>query len=68
VSASMVELVEREMLGRLRDGAGKLSAPGRDRLARPRIDQVEGIALEDAARDRDGVERLAHGVKPAEAA
>src|SRR3981189_1850143 len=60
------ELVEREMLGRLRDGAGELGAPGRDRLAWTRIDQIEGIALENPARDRDRVERLAHRVEPAE--
>ena len=52
------ELVEREMLGRLGDGARELGAPGRRGLARPRIDEVERIALERAARDRDGGERL----------
>ena len=35
-------------------------------LPRPRIDQVERVAVEHLARDVDGVERFACGVQPAE--
>ena len=42
------QLIEREMLGRLGNGALELGRPGVGRLARPRIDQIERIALEDS--------------------
>ena len=60
------ELVERQMLGGFRDGALELDGPGLRRLPRPRIDEVEGIALEHRARDRDRVERLARRVQASE--
>ena len=52
------ELIERQMLGGFGDRALELGGPGLRRLSRPRIDQVERIALEGAARDRDRVERF----------
>ena len=52
------ELIEREMLARLRERALELGGPRLRRLSRTRIDQVERIALEDRARDRDRGERL----------
>ena len=36
------QLVERDMIGRLREGASHLRAPGRSGLTGPGIDQVEG--------------------------
>src|SRR5262245_15437487 len=60
------ELIEREMLGGLRDGTRELAFPSPRHLARPRIDEVEGIALERLARDRDCIERLLRGVQAAE--
>src|SRR5271168_465750 len=58
------ELVEREVLGRLGNGAFEFGAPHLRRLARPRIDEIERITLERGARDGDGIERLAGGVHP----
>ena len=54
------------MLGGFRDGALELGGPGVERLARPRIDQIERIAVEDRARDRDRVERLLRAMQAAE--
>ena len=45
------ELVEREMVLRVGKRAGELVTPGRQSLALPRIDQVEGHALEIALGD-----------------
>src|SRR5262249_56112610 len=59
------ELVERKMLAGLEHGAVELGGPDLRRLARARIDQIERIALEDRARDRDRVERLTRRVQPA---
>ena len=44
------ELVERQMLACEGQRLAKLRAPGRRRLAGPRIDQIEGEALERVAR------------------
>mgnify|MGYP001611871623 CR=1 FL=1 len=60
------QLIEREMLGRFRDGALELDGPGGQRLARPRINEIERIALEDRARDRNGRERLLRRVQTAQ--
>src|SRR6478672_8942596 len=60
------QLIKRQMLGGFRDGALELGRPGLRRLARPRVDQVEGIALERGACDRDGGERLLRGVRAPE--
>ena len=46
------QLIEREMLGRFRDGALEFGGPGGERLARPRIDEIERIALEDSSAPR----------------
>ena len=47
------------MLGRFRDRVLQFVAPILGVWSGPRVDQVEGIALEDVARDRDRIERLA---------
>ena len=59
------ELIERQMLGRLRDGALEFVGPRRRCLTRPRVNQVERIALEGCAGDLDRIERLLRGVQPA---
>src|SRR6202041_1325159 len=60
------EVIERQVLGRFRDGAPELGTPRVHRLTGTRIDEIEGIAREDAPRDRDGVESLLGGVQPPE--
>src|SRR4029450_7964149 len=60
------ELIERKMLGGFRDGALELDRPGLRRLCGPRVDEIERIALERRARDRDRVERFLRAVQPAE--
>ena len=60
------ELIEREMFCGLGDGALELGAPGLKRLPRPRVDEIEGIALENRARDRDRIERFLRAVQAAE--
>ena len=60
------ELIERKMLARLRECASELRRPRLRRLSRPRIDQVERIALEGRARDRDGGKRLVSRMLPPE--
>ena len=44
------QLIEREMLACEREGAAELAQPRFERLARPGIDQVEGLAIEMTAR------------------
>ena len=53
------------MLGGFADGALEFRAPVRAASGRPRIDQIERVALEDRARDRDRLERFVRGVQPA---
>ena len=60
------ELIEREMLGGFGDRALELGAPRLRRLARPRVDEIERIALERRARDLHRIERFLRGVQPAE--
>src|SRR5687767_1790980 len=60
------ELVERQMLAGFGDRALEFGGPRLRRLSLSRIDQVERIALESAARDGDGGERLFGGVRAAE--
>jgi hypothetical protein len=60
------QLIERQMLGRFRDRALEFGLPSVERLARPRVDEVERVALEIRARDGDRVERFLRGVQAAE--
>ena len=60
------QLIERKMLGRLGNGALELGRPGGRRLARPRIDEIERVALEIRARHRDRVERFLRAVQAAQ--
>src|SRR5258708_22358266 len=60
------QLIEREMLGGFRDGAGELGTPSLRSLAGPGVDQIEGIALERRARDRNRLERLLRRVQAPE--
>src|SRR5208282_2224944 len=53
------ELIERQMLPGFAKRMRKLARPVPRRLLRPRIDQIERVAVENATRDGDGVERLA---------
>ena len=62
------ELVEREVVGGERERRRQLGRPGLRRLARARVDQVEGEAREGRARDLDRPERLLDIVQPAEEA
>src|SRR5471030_1919811 len=54
------------MLGRFRDGALELRAPGLKRLTWPSIDQIERITIEDRARNRNSVERFLRAVQAAQ--
>ena len=47
------QLVERQMVGGVADRLFELGRPGLERLAGPRIDQVEGQARKDLARQSD---------------
>src|SRR4029453_11972102 len=58
------ELVERKMLASLGGRASELGGPGLRRLAGARVNQIEGIALEDRARDRHRLERLLRRMAP----
>ena len=60
------ELIEREMFGRFGDGAFEFGLPAFKRLARPRIDQIEGVTIEDRTRDGNRVERFLRGVQAAQ--
>ena len=60
------QLIERQMLGGFRDRELQLVRPHRGRLLGAGVDQVERIAVERAARDRDRIERLARAVQPAQ--
>ena len=60
------QLIERQMLGRLRYREFQFVRPHLRRLAGAGIDQVERIAVEGSARDGDRVERLARGVQTSE--
>ena len=62
------ELVERQMLGGFRDRALQLLRPHLRGLVGTGVDQVERIAVERAARDRDRIERFARGVQPSQRA
>ena len=62
------ELIEREVLAGQAEGALQLGGPGFDRLARPGIDQVEGIAREVPAGRCDGGDRLVGRMLTAEEA
>ena len=55
------QLIERQMFGRFRDGELQLIRPHRRRLVGTGVDQVERIALEGFARDRDRIQRFARG-------
>ena len=60
------ELVERQMFGRLRDREFQFIGPHRGRLVGAGVDQVERIAVERGARDRDRIERFTRGVQSSE--
>ena len=60
------ELIERQMLGGFRDRELQFFGPHRGRLVGAGIDQVERIAIERGARDRDRIQRLARAVQPAQ--
>ena len=59
------ELIEREVFGGLVNRARQFGAPGVGGLAGPRIDQIERIAIEGLARDRDRIERFLRAVQSA---
>ena len=52
------ELVKRQMLGAQRQGFRQFGAPGRFGLAGPRLDEIEGNALENALRQCQRRQRL----------
>src|SRR3954468_7963732 len=54
------------MFGGFIDRTREFGAPSFGRLTGTRIDQIERIAVEGFARDRDSIERLLGGVQPAE--
>ena len=54
------------MVGGIADRLLEFGAPGVQRLAGPRIDQVEGQPREDLARQSDRRQRLLDIVQPAE--
>ena len=60
------ELIERQMLGGFRDRELQLVGPHLRGLVGPGVDQIERIAVEGGARDRDRVQRLARGVQPSQ--
>ncbi len=60
------ELVEREVVGGEGERLCEFRAPGRERLARPRIDEVEGDARKNAPPDFERGDRLGDRVLAAE--
>ena len=60
------ELIERQMFGGFRNRELQLIGPHLRRLVGAGVDQVERIALERGARDRDRIQRLARAVQPTE--
>src|SRR5580693_10593176 len=62
------ELIEREVLAGEAEGPFQFGRPGVDRLARPGIDEVEGIAREMPAGRLKGGDRLVGGMFAAEEA
>jgi hypothetical protein len=60
------ELVEREMLGGFRNRELQFVRPHLRRLVGTGVDQVERVAVERAACDRDRVQRLARTVQSSE--
>ena len=60
------ELIKGQMLCGLGERAFELGRPRMRGLAGPRVDQIEGIALENGARQRDRSERLLRRVQPPE--
>ena len=60
------QLVERQMLRRFRDRVPQFLGPHRWRLVGTRVNQIEGIAIEDGARDRHRLQRLARGMQASE--
>src|SRR5579885_2514430 len=47
------ELIKGDMIARTHDCRLKFLCPRRNRLARPRIDEIEGVALEERGGDFD---------------
>ena len=60
------ELVERQMIRRQRERLAQFGPPGFERLARPRIDQIERDAREDRPRRLQRGDRLRRRVLPSE--
>ena len=60
------QLIEREMVLRVSEGAGELLAPGADALPLAAIDQVEGDAVESALGDGECGKRLLSTMHAAE--
>ena len=60
------ELIQRQVFGCFGNRAPQLMRPRIGCLARPRVDQVEGIAIEYRARDRDRLQSFFGGVQAAE--
>ena len=58
------ELIERQMFGRFRNRQLQLIGPHLRRLVGAGVDQVERIAVERGAGDRDRIQRLARAVQP----
>ena len=59
------QLIEREVVAGFGQRAGEFARPILRVLARPGIDQIERVAIENAARDADRIERFARGVHAA---
>ena len=60
------ELIERKVVAGLRQRRLQLARPGFGLLVRPGVDEIERVAIEHAARDGDGVERLTRRMHAAE--
>ena len=60
------QLIKRKMLAGLGERPPELARPIARRLPRPRVDEIEGIAVEHAAGDADRVKRLARRMQAPE--
>ena len=56
------QLIEREVIGGIAEGACQFALPGGERLALPRIDQIEGDAPKRLARERQCRQRFSDGM------
>ena len=60
------ELIERQMFGGFRNRQLQFVGPHLRRLVGAGVDQVERVAVERGARDRDRIQRLARAVQPSQ--